>query len=122
MSIRSTAPAGCPRTGALGTATNAVVLSVQTNMLSVAPSNPTDEAALSCALFTIPRALLDGLKTTVRSFLGLTAIIPASGTVPERETPKGLKTSLEASTMSSAGNIAPKLLELTGLEMNARNL
>src|SRR5213078_825450 len=57
----------CPATGTLGTAINAVVLSVQTNMLSVEPGRVIVRATLSCALLTMARPLLAGLKTNVRS-------------------------------------------------------
>src|SRR6266496_3491688 len=86
--ILPTPPAGWPGTGAVGTATKAVVSSPDTKKLSVAPGRVTDPAALSVVLSTIPSALFEGLNTSVRSFLGLNAIITASDTVPERETRK----------------------------------
>ena len=76
----------CPATGTLGTAINAVVLSVQTNMLSVEPGRVIVRATLSCALLTMARPLLAGLKTNVRSRFGLSTIMPASGSEVLSET------------------------------------
>src|ERR1700730_14439253 len=104
-----------------------VVLSIQTNMLSVGPGRATEEEALSLALSTMPKALPPEnapveLKTTVRSRFGLSTIIPALPTVPERETEKGLSRSLVASTIFRAGEPLPLTFRLTGLETKARKV
>src|SRR5581483_3381378 len=96
------------------------------NMLSVAPGKFTEPVALSFALSTMARTLVDvfvtGLKTTVRSRLGLSTIMPALVVVPDKETLNGLKTSLVASAIFSPGKIDPLIVGFSGFEMNARNL
>src|ERR1700730_7492460 len=104
-----------------------VVLSIQTNMLSVGPGRLTEEEALSLALSAMPKTLPPEnapveLKTTVRSRLGLSTIIPALPTVPESETTNGLSTSLVALTMLRAGKPPPLGFTLTGFETKARNV
>src|SRR5450432_1876845 len=106
-----TPPGDCPGMGALGMATKALVLSVQTNRLSVGAGRAIAVAVTSVALSTTAITLLDGLTTRVRSRFGDNAIMPASGSTPASETPAvAAIISLDASTISSAGKIAPVLL------------
>jgi hypothetical protein len=123
MSILSTAPGDSPGTPALGTATKAVTLSVQTKRLSLDPPKLTAELTDCCALLMIASLPSAGLTTSVRSRFGLTAIIPASLRLPlsdEREMEKKEITSLVASRMSIAGEPPPKLFAWSGLETNTR--
>ena len=55
----TTAPGDCAGIGALGIAAKRVLLSLATNMLSVGPGRVMDEVALSEALSTMPRVLLE---------------------------------------------------------------
>src|SRR5947209_12070245 len=55
----TTAPGDCPVIGALGMAAKSVVSSLATNILSVGPGRVTAEVALSVALSTIPKVLLE---------------------------------------------------------------
>src|SRR5215470_16424712 len=84
-SILSTAPGNRPGMLAPGTAANAVLLSLQTKKLSVAPGRVTADATEFCKLFTIAILLSAGLDTSVRSCLGLSAIIPGSVTLAVRD-------------------------------------
>src|ERR1035437_258568 len=103
-----TPPGDCPWIGALGMATKALVLSVHTNRLSVGAGRAIAVAVTSAALSTTAIRLLDRLTTRVLSLFGDKTILPASGSTPASETPAVAEImSVEASTISSAGIIAP---------------
>lgn len=113
-SILSTAPGGSPGTLALGSAANAVVLSLHTKKLSVGPARITAEDNEFCELLTIPSLLSVGLEMSVRSRFGLTAMMPGSLRLALRENKgivKGDTTSCKASTTSITGVPAPVPLD-----------
>jgi len=121
-SIRSTAPGNSPGMLRLGTAAKAVTLSVHTKKLSLGPSRATVDDIASCVFSMIPSLLSPGLKINVRSRLGLTAIIPAPlMLLPSdcKEIEKRDSWSLEASTISIAGDPPPNEFGSRGLETKA---
>src|SRR5215469_1174986 len=123
MSILTTAPGVAPVTAADGTAAKAVLSSVQTKTLWVAPGRVTAPETDSVALLTIASLPSDGLTTMVRSCFGVRTNIPASVTLPvseDRLTRKVDSRSREASTMFSTG-ACPAPAGNTGLETNARS-
>jgi hypothetical protein len=108
----------------LGKATKTVTLSVHTKKLSLGLCRLMVSDTASCALSTIPSLLSPGLKINVRSCFGLTAIIPALLTLlPSdcKEIEKRESWSLEASTISIAGDPPPNGFGNRGLETKALN-
>jgi hypothetical protein len=120
----TTAPGGCPVTGAVGTATYPVPLSVPTNILSVGPGSAMfpklvlvePDAIASLALSTSAIELFAGLKTNVNRFDGESAIRPGALV---SETVARESWSSFASTIFRTGAL-PKVVGCNGLETNAR--